>query len=346
MPQVHLLAASRADLPNLAALWHALAEDSPPFRPVLVHAGEAEGETVFGLRPAELGLPRPQIALGVNADGPAERTARTMLACGSLWAARPPRAVVVSGDSDAALAATLVAARRGLRVAHMDAGLRSGIARPEETNRRAIDAVATGLWAPDRDAAANLVLEGQRPAIVGSTAIATLEHTRPRWEPRVTPGEYAVLRLDRTGMLEDPARLTELMSVLGAAAQVLPIVWPIDPGTATRLPAPPPWVRIVPDASHLDSVALLAGARAVICDGGVVQEEASHLGIACLTLLPATERPLTLRFGTNRLTSPERLVRDLIEHDPTPQPVPFWDAAAGQRAAAALKRLVREVVAA
>lgn len=346
--EIHLVAAARPNLPKLAALWHALAE-GPPLGPVLlVHTGQHHDDAMFGALLRDLDLPDPHVALGIAGGGHAALTGRTMLALETLWRARRPAIVVVPGDVDGALAATLAAAKLYIPVVHLEAGLRCrDIALPEEINRRAIDAVATALWAPDAAAMRALAQEGRTAAstLTGNAMIATLERTRPRWSarPAQAAGDYGVLTLHRGGNVDDAARFARLLGAAGRAARLLPLLWPVHPRALARLREGglrvPDRVTPLPPLSYLDFVATMAGARAVITDSGGVQEETTHLGIPCLTLRAATERPLTLTHGTNRLVTPHGLpaaLTDMLVTPPAARPIPGWDARAGDRMRAAL----------
>lgn len=360
--ELHLVAAARPNLPKLAALWHALPASRLPLRPVLLHTGQHQDPAMFGDHLAELGLPVPEIALGVPGGNHAETTGRTMMALHAAWARRRPALVVVAGDVDGSLAAALAARKLGLPVAHLEAGLRGGEAdMPEEINRRAIDAVATLLWAPDEGSAARLLAEGAAPAAVravGNAMIDTLRRNlaaaRARPLPEelaskgVAPGGYGLVTLHRAGNVDDPARLAALLRALGAAAAHLPLVWPVHPRSAARMAAArlalPPGLHALPPQSYLAFLGLLAGARLVATDSGGVQEEATALDLPCLTLRPSTERPVTLEAGSSRLVTPEALpaaVAAALAGDwPRARPIPLWDGGAGPRMAAHLAEVL------
>lgn len=254
---------------------------------------------------------------------------------------------------DAALAASLAAAKLFLPLVHLEAGLRCADAGlPEEINRRAIDAVATALWAPDAAAMEALAAEGRADAAVltGNAMIATLECTRPRWirrHPPVPQQMFGLLTLHRVANVDDRARFAALLDALAETAALLPLLWPMHPHTLAALTAHglrvPRGVRTVPPLSYLDFIATLSQAAIVITDSGGVQEEATHLGIPCVTLRRATERPLTLSHGTNRLAGPASLpavAAALLADPPVPQPIAGWDAQAGSRMADALALLL------
>jgi UDP-N-acetylglucosamine 2-epimerase (non-hydrolysing) len=361
MRELHLVAAARPNLPKLAALWHALAAARLPLHPVLLHTGQHHDPAMFGDHLAGLGLPAPGISLGVTGGGHAELTGRTMMAAAACWQARRPALVVVAGDVDGALAAALAARKLGLPVAHLEAGLRCpDLDMPEEINRHAIDAIASLHWAPDEASAARLLAEGHPPAgvrAVGNAMIDTLLRQLPAARARPLPpglaaGGYGVVTLHRPANVDDPAALAALLAGLAATARRLPLAWPLHPRTAARLAAHgmavPPGVLVLPPLAYADFLGLLAHARLVATDSGGVQEEASVLGLPCLTLRPSTERPVTLEAGGNRLVTatalPEAVVEVLAGHWPRARPIPLWDGRAGDRMVAHLAETLAETL--
>jgi UDP-N-acetylglucosamine 2-epimerase (non-hydrolysing) len=348
LPELHLVAAARPNLPKLAALWHALA-GAPPFcRPVLLHTGQHHDPAMFGGHLADLGLPEPEVSLGISGGSHAALTGATMLACERLWQQRRPALVVVAGDVDATLAAALAARKLKIPLAHLEAGLRCGDRdMPEEINRRAVDAISDLLWAPDLDTAQRLLAEGHAPGAVravGNSMIDSLLRALPAARERplpegLRPGAFGVVTLHRPANVDDPLALAGLLAGLEQAAALLPLVWPLHPRTARRMAefglALPANLRAVPPLGYLDFLGLLAHARLVATDSGGVQEEAAVLGLPCLTLRPSTERPITLEAGGNRLVRPEALAGAvttvLAGRWPKACPIPLWDGLAGAR---------------
>lgn len=349
LPSVQLVAAARPNLPKLAALWHALAEAPPVCRPLLLHTGQHQGQAMFRALLEDLGLPEPAIALGIASTGShAELTGLTMMACEATWRQARPAMVVVAGDVDGSLAAALAARKLRIPVAHLEAGLRCGDRdMPEEINRRAIDALADLLWAPDEATAARLLAEGHAPSAVravGNAMVDSLQRNLPaalarRLPPGLAEGGYGVVTLHRPANVDEKGALARLLAALDAASARLPLVWPMHPRTAARLAAfglrVPEGVRTLPPLGYLDFLSLLARARLAATDSGGVQEEARALDLPCLTLRPSTERPVTLEGGLNRLVAPERLEAAIAETlaapRPAPPPVPLWDGRAGTR---------------
>ncbi len=326
--ELHLVAAARPNLPKLAALWHALPAAGVGLRPVLLHTGQHHDPAMFTAHLAPLGLPAPAIALGIAGGSHAALTGRTMIACEAAWQARRPALVVVAGGEPDL---------------------------PEELNRRAIDAVASLLWAPDAASAATLIAAGHAPGTVravGNAMIDTLRRHLPaarRAGPPagLAPGGYGVVTLHRAGNVDPAGRLGALLGALRQAARRLPLVWPLHPRSAARLAAAgldlPPGITALPPLPGPEFLALLAAAKLVITDSGGVQEEAWALDLPCLTLRPRTERPLTLDLGTSRLLEPAGLdaaVAAALAGDwPRARPIPLWDGAAGLRMAAHLAEL-------
>ena len=233
-------------------------------------------------------------------------------------------------------------------VIHLEAGLRSGErGLPEEINRRAIDAISDILWAPDEATAARLRQEGHAAAAVravGNAMVDTqmrhLQAARTRRLPRgLSRSGYGLVTLHRASNVDKPERFIALLDALSAAARHLPLVWPIHPRAAAQMKAfsfvPPAGVRIMPPLGYLEFLSLLCRARLVATDSGGVQEEATALGLPCLTLRSATERPITIAAGMNRLATPEELPLRVAEILNTPlrqaHPIPLWDGRAGIR---------------
>ncbi|APT56204.1 UDP-N-acetylglucosamine 2-epimerase [Roseomonas gilardii] len=369
-PELHLVVAARPNLPKIAALWHALREHPVGARPVILHTGQHHDAAMFGDHLADLGLPAPDVSLGIAGGSHAELTGRTLMACAAFWDTRRPALVVVPGDVDGALAAALAARKLGIPVAHLEAGLRCGDHdMPEEINRRAIDAVSDLLWAPDQETAARLLAEGHSPRTVravGNAMVDSLLRALPAARrlalpEGLRPGGYGLLTLHRPANVDSPAALAALLRAAGEAARRLPLVWPVHPRTAARLAALgaaqgaaqgaalgttqrlelPPGILRLPPQRYGAFLSLMARARLVATDSGGLQEEAAALDLPCLTLRPSTERPVTLLSGANRLVRPDDLPRAVEEvlggRWPAARPIPLWDGQAGARMAAHLR---------
>jgi UDP-N-acetylglucosamine 2-epimerase (non-hydrolysing) len=270
-----------------------------------------------------------------------------------------PDALVVVGDVNSTLAASLAAAKLQIPVAHVEAGLRSFDSRmPEEINRRLTDAISRWLFTTEPDAEKNLLREGVEPArihFVGNLMIDTLlEHLdRARGldilsRLSLRPEGYAVLTLHRPSNVDDGERLEQLVDVLEEIHQEIPIVFPLHPRTAAalrdRLGGRELRLLTTPPLGYLEFLRLMADARLVLTDSGGIQEETTVLGVPCLTLRENTERPVTLTQGTNRLVGsrPEAIrneVRKVLDA-PIPQGSrpELWDGRAASRIADVLER--------
>jgi UDP-N-acetylglucosamine 2-epimerase (non-hydrolysing) len=246
-----------------------------------------------------------------------------------------------------------------MRVAHVEAGLRSGDrSMPEEINRRITDAIATLLLTPSADGDANLRSEGvadSRIRLVGNVMIDTLVKMLPLAERsdilpklKLDHGKYVLATLHRPSNVDDPVTLGELMTAINRLSEQMPIAFPVHPRTRQRISdigtsIPQGRVRMIDPVGYVDCLALLRGSRFVLTDSGGVQEETTYLQIPCLTARPNTERPVTLTHGSNRLVestaiSIEAAARDVLRDASPPfRRPPLWDGNAANRIIAALQ---------
>ncbi len=352
---------ARPNFVKMAPIVRAFGRRSDIVSSVLVHTGQHYDEKMAGSFFRELELPEPEIDLGVGSGSNTAQTARVMLAFEPVLELYRPDWVLVVGDVNSTLACALVAARLGIRVAHVEAGLRSfDRGMPEEINRILTDQLADLLLTPSRDADANLVREGIAPekiVCVGNVMVDTLyaELERATRSPilsqlGVKPYGYAVLTLHRPVNVDDPVSLRRLLGTFGEVAARIPVVFPVHPRTRLRiaeagLELPCNLLMIDPLGYH-DFLQLWQNARLVATDSGGLQEETTALGVPCLTLRENTERPVTVECGTSRLvgSDPQRImaaIDDLlsIRHESgsgLTQPrnrtrIPLWDGAAADR---------------
>ena len=325
---------------------------------LLVHTGQHYDARMSDVFFDELGLRPPDRSLDVGSGSHAVQTAAVMTAMETLVAEVAPRAVAVAGDVNSTMAASIVAAKAGCVVAHVEAGLRSrDWTMPEEVNRVVTDRLSDLLLAPSPDAVANLRAEGYRDdqvVLVGNvmvdTLLANLDRAREGsalGDLGVEPGGYVLVTLHRPANVDDPAVLDGLIRVLRDVADDLPVVFPVHPRTRARLGEAglPDAVRLLEPLGYLDFIALQDGAACVLTDSGGVQEETTVLGVPCLTLRDNTERPITISEGTNRLVGRDPDVvlaayRDVRSSPPAARRPALWDGGAGARCAAAIQRVV------
>jgi UDP-N-acetylglucosamine 2-epimerase (non-hydrolysing) len=333
---------------------------------VLVHTGQHYDEKMSDVFFADLGMPAPDVHLGVGSGSHAQQTARVMIEIEPVLRRVRPDVVVVAGDVNSTLAAALVAAKLGLPVAHVEAGLRSrDWAMPEEVNRVLTDRLGHLLFTPSRDADENLKAEGIDPArvhFVGNVMIDSLLAALPRAaqsrvlaELGLRPGEYALVTLHRPRTVDEPAALARVLATLTEVGSLLPVVFPVHPRTRAQLAASSVGIsagarglHLVEPLGYLDFLSLTAGARLVMTDSGGIQEETTALGIPCLTLRENTERPVTVEVGTNLLVGTDRArillaVVAVLEGRGKKGRVPeLWDGKAAQRIAPLLVRFCAE----
>ncbi|WP_433380434.1 non-hydrolyzing UDP-N-acetylglucosamine 2-epimerase [Actinoplanes sp. CA-142083] len=349
MPRIICVAGARPNFMKVKPVMDAL--EARGAEVVLVHTGQHYDAAMNDVFFADLGLRAPDRHLGTGSGTHAEQTARVMTAFEPLVDELRPDAVVVVGDVTSTLACALVAAKAGVPVAHVEAGLRSrDWAMPEEINRVVTDRLSELLFAPSPDGVDNLRAEGYHDDqihLAGNVMIDTLYANLDRalasdilHRYELTPGGYALATLHRPANVDDPAMLGALLTALGEVARELPVVLPVHPRTAARLELAglPAGIRLVPPAGYLDFIALQASARLVLTDSGGIQEETTALGVPCLTMRDSTERPITVTEGTNTLVGrdPARIVgtaRQVLASPPAKRAPALWDGHAGDRIA-------------
>jgi UDP-N-acetylglucosamine 2-epimerase (non-hydrolysing) len=296
------------------------------------------------------------VYLGVGSASHAQQTAAVMQHFEPVVLRERPDWVVVVGDVNSTLACALVCSRLGVRVAHVEAGLRSrDRTMPEEINRVLTDQIADLLLTPSADADRNLLAEGippKRIRLVGNVMIDSLfkhlalaERSKVREVLGVEGRDYAVVTLHRPSNVDDAAALRRILSALSTLAARLPVVFPAHPRTRKMLAefgldeAVGGGLLLTEPLGYLDFLRLFSGARLVLTDSGGIQEETTALGVPCLTLRENTERPVTVELGTNRVvgTDPERILREAeraLEReraDGPPRVPPLWDGHAADR---------------
>jgi len=341
---------------KIAPLWHALKNESW-CQPVIIHTGQHYDTQMSAKFFHDLQLPEPDHNLGVGSGSHARQTADVMVAYEHVCLKERPEWVVVVGDVNSTLAATLVAKKLCLRVAHLEAGLRSGDRKmPEEINRLMTDAVADLLWTPSPDADDNLRHEGvseTRIERVGNIMIDAFEMLREVIESTNTSvfcskpaGTYAVVTIHRPANVDSPETLASVMEALLEVQAELPLIFPVHPRTKLALERSGMEQRLLDSGitllaplSYIEFMALVRGARLVITDSGGLQEETSYLGIPCFTLRDNTERPITVTEGTNRLVRPEALGH-AVHNAPNiaPRPIDLWDGHTATRVVGSLRR--------
>ena len=347
---LHVLGA-RPNFVKAAPVVRGLAELG--IRQGIIHTGQHYDALMSDVFFADLGLPEPIANLGVGSGTHARQTAALLTGLEEVITAHRPDLVVVYGDVNSTLAASLVCAKLHVPTAHVEAGLRSfDRSMPEEVNRVVTDALADLLFATSPDALCHLADEGIDPAkvhLVGNPMIDSLFGAMDRLDPEPikerlgVTGRYAVATLHRPANVDDPEAARELVAAVRAVTEQIPVVVPLHPRGRTRLAeaglVSGERLSIVEPLGYIDFLSLVRGAALVVTDSGGVQEETTMLGVPCLTVRPNTERPITITHGTNRLVTPATLpaavAKALADGAATPsgELPPLWDGAAGPRIA-------------
>jgi UDP-N-acetylglucosamine 2-epimerase (non-hydrolysing) len=325
----------------------------PGIAATLIHTGQHFSPEMSDSFFRELGMPQPDINLGVGAGTQTEQTAEIMRRIERVFCDAPCHLVLVVGDVNSTMAAALVAAKLGIPIAHVEAGLRSfDRTMPEEINRIVTDALSDFLFVTEPSGRNNLLAEGvpeRKIFFTGNVMIDTL--LRFRGKASCSPvlerlglssGSYAVVTLHRPSNVDNPAHLKPLLECLRAIAADLPVVFPVHPRTRARIASEglsSGEILCVPPLGYLDFLRLLSEARLVLTDSGGIQEETTILRVPCLTLRENTERPVTIEQGSNRLVGTQpaailQVARAILAEPAATQPprVPeFWDGKASMR---------------
>jgi UDP-N-acetylglucosamine 2-epimerase (non-hydrolysing) len=319
MKIMHIVGA-RPNFVKVAPVLSAMEKRGPAFQQSLVHTGQHYNDSMSRVFFEHLDMPEPDEYLNAGSGTHAEQTARVMLAFEPVLLERQPDWVMVVGDVNSTLACALVCAKLGVRVAHVEAGLRSwDRSMPEEINRLLTDQVADLLFTPSRDADANLLREGIDPGkihFVGNVMIDTLVQMLPKALARpvlnrmgLEKGHYVLVTLHRPTNVDQVEPLGEILSALEVIGQRLPVIFPVHPRTQERIGQfglEARGVRFLEPLGYLDFLALTHSAGLVLTDSGGIQEETTYLGVPCLTARSSTERPVTIEVGTNRLVASTR----------------------------------------
>ena len=363
---------ARPNFMKMAPILRALARHSPAVPAMLVHTGQHYDQGMSHQLFKDLGLPPPDINLEVGSGSHAVQTAEVMRRFEPALDEHRPRCVVVVGDVNSTLACTLVAVKKGVPVAHVEAGLRSGDRKmPEEINRVLTDQVADRLYTTERSATDNLLREGvaaHRICFAGNVMIDSLlahrDHARSAADTLRAHGAnsalldhpkgYAVVTLHRPSNVDDATTLSNLLGVLREVSTRLPLVFALHPRTRSNIErfgltglSDPARMVMLPPQGYLEMVGLMAGATLVLTDSGGLQEETTALGVPCLTMRDNTERPITVLQGTNTMVGRDRLailqgVDDILAGAGKRGRVPeLWDGRAAERIAADLWQWLR-----
>lgn len=359
MPHFLHVVGARPNFMKLAPVWRSL-NQRRGVRQTVVHTGQHYDEKMSAVFFRDLQISQPDINLGVGSGSHAAQTAAVMPPLEACLLDRKPDWLVVYGDVNSTAAATLVAAKIGIPIAHVEAGLRSGDwSMPEEINRLVTDRLSSLLLTPSEDADENLIREGVPPTNirrVGNVMIDSVVRFLPTLDTReacaraglserTADRPFVLVTLHRPSTVDEPSVLAGVLEVLFDLADRVQVVLPVHPRTRSRITASRwehPQLRLIAPLGYRDFIALEREATLVITDSGGVQEETTFLGVPCLTFRDNTERPITTTVGTNTLVGrcPARLrdkALEVLEAGGRRGGIPpLWDGRAGERIADAL----------
>lgn len=352
---------ARPNFMKIAPIMRALASHDDEVETRLVHTGQHYDVEMNSRFFEQLRIPSPDVSLEVGSGSHAVQTAEIMRRFEPVLEAENPTLVLVVGDVNSTIACALVAAKRDIRVAHVEAGLRSRDRRmPEEINRLLTDQLSDRLYVTEASAIANLVAEGipeQKIVFAGNVMIDTLLASLPDAVPagdtlaqagatQVGAGAagYALVTLHRPSNVDDAEVLSRILATLVDIAADLPVVFPMHPRTRAQIIRSGldaflsrPGIVVLPPQGYLEMAGLMQAAKVVLTDSGGVQEETTALGVHCLTLRENTERPITIEQGTNQLVGVDPdAIRLALQAVLTGEPIParrpdLWDGHAAER---------------
>lgn len=353
---------------KMAPIIRALRSLNDQVTPYLVHTGQHYDHEMKASFFEQLGIPEPDIDLGVGSGSHSEQTANIMLRFEPVLDKIKPCAVLVVGDVNSTIACSLVAVKKQIPIIHVEAGLRSRDREmPEEINRILTDQISDRLYTTERDAEKNLIQEGidrSRIHFAGNVMIdsllANLEQAIPfaqtlqdfHQDKSISEGHYALLTMHRPSNVDVPHTLRKLLQCISEISQKIPVIFPIHPRTRHRIEQAGLFdfvntdnIICLPPVGYLQILGLMKSAKLVLTDSGGLQEESTSLGIPCVTLRENTERPITVDQGTNTIvgTDPEKIMactNDILTTGGKSGRIPeYWDGKAALRIAEDIKRI-------
>ncbi len=352
MKKIHLIAAARPNFMKIAPIYHALLKDAK-FEVLIVHTGQHYDFDMSDAFFRDLKLPAPHIHLGVGGGSHAQNVGNTMIAYEKVCETNRPDLVIVVGDVNATMACSIVAKKMHIKVAHLEAGIRSfDMAMPEEINRKVTDSIVDFYWTPSIDANENLVREGvssDKIKFVGNIMIDSFELLKDDIiksgyfeKLKLTKQKYAVATFHRPSNVDNKQDLAKLVDELTTISQKIQVVFPIHPRTKNNLQKfelleklEQSNVIVMQPLGYVDFMNLVTNSLCVLTDSGGVQEETTYLGLACITFRNSTERPVTVTEGTNvlaELSEMQILVQNILNGNHKHGKIPLlWDGKTASR---------------
>jgi UDP-N-acetylglucosamine 2-epimerase (non-hydrolysing) len=353
---------ARPNYMKVAPIHRAFQKYSDQVQHLICHTGQHYDVNMSKIFFEELELPQPDFYLGVGSGSHAEQTAKIMIEFEKVLIQENPDLVIVVGDVNSTIACSLVAVKLGIKVAHVEAGLRSfDRTMPEEINRLLTDQIADYLFVTEKSGIENLKNEGipdEKIFFVGNTMIDSLVHYLSKIENSkildelsLKPREYIVVTLHRPSNVDNPENLVKIFNEFKKIAEKIKIVFPIHPRTKRTLQSANidyehPNILLIEPVGYISFIKLVKNSLIVLTDSGGIQEETTYLKIPCLTLRKNTERPITAEIGTNKLIGIEynKIAEECFETINNPpknsQIPPLWDGKAAERITAKVIELL------
>lgn len=362
MKKILNIVGARPNFMKIAPIVREMQRRKNEFLPLIVHTGQHYDEAMSDSFFRDLGIPKPDFHLEVGSASHAVQTAKIMMAFEPIVLQEKPDWVLVVGDVNSTIACALVCSKLGVKIAHVEAGLRSrDRTMPEEINRILTDAISDLLLTTSQDADENLKHEGvseDKIKFVGNVMIDSLfynlekaKESKVKEDLNLNEQDYAVLTLHRPSNVDEKETFTGLLDALCSISEKLPIIFPVHPRTRGNIEkfgfaekVANSNVKLIEPLGYLDFMRLYSGAKLVLTDSGGLQEETTAIGVPCLTLRENTERPITISHGTNNLvgTNPEKIKQTAFQvlsqntnHNEKKIP-PLWDGRSAERICDAL----------
>jgi len=326
--KIHLIAAARPNFMKIGPLYHEL-KKCDKFIVQIVHTGQHYDKNMSEDFFNDLGLPSPHFNLGVGGGTQAEQVGHTMIAYEKLCISEKPDLVIVVGDVNATMSCSVTAKKLGIKVAHLEAGIRSfDLTMPEEINRMVTDRICDYFWTPSAEADENLIKEGipkEKITLVGNIMIDSLEMMREKIEIenaaqrfKVEKQKYAVVTFHRPSNVDCPEKLKTIIEILDKISETTPVVFPVHPRTKKNIEQfgltdlfNKSRILKTDPLNYKTFMSLVFDSKFVITDSGGIQEETTYLGIPCLTVRENTERPVTIWEGTNLLVGIDQILENV-----------------------------------
>ncbi len=335
-----------------AAPFLRTARNHPRFDYTVIHTGQHFDQNMSQVFFEELGISKPDVFLDTGGEGYSEKLARMFDGMKDIFKTHKFSGAVVFGDVNSTLAGALAAIKHGVRLIHIEAGLRSHDKRmPEETNRIIVDHLSHLHFVSEPAGVENLRREGvkdKKICLVGNIMIESLELYRDKINNsqilerlNLSPKSYVLATIHRQENTDSKRAMKDILTLLKDLRITYPIVFPLHPGTQRRikeysLESELEGLQIIEPVGYFDFLKLMKESKGVVTDSGGIQEETTHLGIPCCTLRDNTERPITLKFGSNKLfpiaeATVENMITHLNRQDFMPAQIPLWDLGVSER---------------